>query len=394
MNPDLNKILEIASKTPYYKELYKNKKIIRFEDLPYAKPIDLVNCPEKFVQNSAKIVSVITSTGTANKPKLIQLTKDDIDCAAKYTVNLFGSILSKNDKVITIFPYGPHASGLAPFVMQELGIKHLAVSMFLPQLAIYPIKKLGFNTLITGYPILIKLIEECKNSDIDPKDLGIKKIIVGGAYVPLKSRRYIEQTFHADIYNAYGIAEAITIGIECKNKNGYHLISANYLFPEFLLIDKENKELVITLLKRKGTQIIRYKTGDLVSLIKEPCDCGLKTPRIKWQGRTDNLLIIGHLNLYWTNEFDESILSLPIDNFLVEIDKDKQGLDIVNFLIKSDEEITKDEISSAIRKVDEEFYRQLKENIIKLEITKVKDFAEFSKTIKSRNRIMDKRKYE
>jgi phenylacetate-CoA ligase len=278
--------------------------------------------------------------------------------------------------------------------MQELGVEHLAVSMFLPQLAIYPIKKLGFDTLITGYPILIKLIEECKENNIKPKELGIRKIFVGGAYIPLKFRKYIEETFQADLFDIYGLAEVGALGIECKNKNGYHLISSDYLFPEISPINKERGELIITLLKRSGTELIRYKTGDIVSLIEEPCDCGLKTPRIRWHGRVDDMLVVGHLNLYWTNEFDEEILSLPIDDFFIEISKDEGGLDVINFVIKSEKDIKAEELLSAIQKVDEEFYQQLKENIIKLEITKIKDFAEFSKTIKTRKRIIDKRKYE
>lgn len=395
MNPNLNKILKIAEKTPYYRELYKDKKIERFEDLPYANPTDLTENPQDFIPNSTKIASVITSTGTTNRPKLIHLTKKDIKEATKHISEMMRNILSKNDKVISMYPHGPHVTGPIVFpILQELELEHLAVSMFLPQLAIYPLQKLGFNTLITAYPILIRLIEECKNKNISPRDLGIKKIIVGGAYIPLKFRKYIEKTFQANLFDAYGLAEAVIIGIECKNKEGYHLISPEYLFTEISLIDKEKGELIITLLKREGTQIIRYRTGDIVSIVNKPCNCGLKTPRIKWHGRLDNMLIVGHLNLYWTNEFDEAILSLPIDNFFIEIKKDKNGLDIINFLIKSDKEIEKDDIISVIKKIDGELYQQLKDNMIKLEVTKIEGVDTSSKTIKTRKRIIDRRQYE
>jgi phenylacetate-CoA ligase len=59
-------------------------------------------------------------------------------------------------------------------------------------------------------------------------------------------------------------------------------------------------ELVVTNLSRPGMPVLRYRTGDLVDLLEDPCPCGRTSARIKGGvlGRADDMLIVRGVNLY------------------------------------------------------------------------------------------------
>jgi phenylacetate-CoA ligase len=58
-------------------------------------------------------------------------------------------------------------------------------------------------------------------------------------------------------------------------------------------------ELVFTTLTKEALPLIRYRTGDLGTLMAEPCRCGRTTARIAGlRGRQDDMLIIRGVNLY------------------------------------------------------------------------------------------------
>ena len=61
----------------------------------------------------------------------------------------------------------------------------------------------------------------------------------------------------------------------------------------------EEGELVFTTLTKEALPLIRYRTGDIGSLIEEPCECGRTTVRLTGlRGRVDDMLIVRGVNLY------------------------------------------------------------------------------------------------
>src|SRR5262249_1876134 len=58
-------------------------------------------------------------------------------------------------------------------------------------------------------------------------------------------------------------------------------------------------ELVFTSLTKEALPILRYRTGDLSALAREPCRCGRTLARMaRIKGRTDDMLVIRGVNVY------------------------------------------------------------------------------------------------
>ncbi|NCC83674.1 MAG: phenylacetate--CoA ligase family protein, partial [Clostridia bacterium] len=122
-----------------------------------------------------------------------------------------------------------------------------------------------------------------------------------------ETRRKIEKTFDADVFNCYGLSEmgGPGVGFECPAKNGIHLWEDTYLIeiidPKTLevLPPGEVGELVITSIHREAMPILRYRTGDLTRIIPEPCPCGRTHIRVdRLKGRADDMIIVKGANIY------------------------------------------------------------------------------------------------
>ena len=57
-------------------------------------------------------------------------------------------------------------------------------------------------------------------------------------------------------------------------------------------------ELTITTLTKRALPLIRYRTGDVTMLTREPCRCGRTSARIaRLKGRSDDMLVIKGVNV-------------------------------------------------------------------------------------------------
>jgi len=120
-------------------------------------------------------------------------------------------------------------------------------------------------------------------------------------------KRTIEQSWGATCFDHAGATEAGAWAFECQAQTGaIHLNELEFIFE---VIDPHTNgsvnngtrgELVVTTLSRPGMPVLRYRTGDLVELLEDPCPCGRTSVRIKGGvlGRADDMLIVRGVNLY------------------------------------------------------------------------------------------------
>jgi phenylacetate-CoA ligase len=64
------------------------------------------------------------------------------------------------------------------------------------------------------------------------------------------------------------------------------------------LADGATGELVWTHLRREASPLLRYRSGDLGRVWTAPCACGRATPRIRIDGRRDDMLRVQAVNVY------------------------------------------------------------------------------------------------
>ena len=107
----------------------------------------------------------------------------------------------------------------------------------------------------------------------------------------------IQKYLCSELFMSYGSREFMLIGMECSKHMGYHLSEDN-LYVE--VIDEEGNtcregesgRILITDLHNEVNPFIRYEIGDIGSITREPCHCGLPFVRLSdVAGRTSDYLI-------------------------------------------------------------------------------------------------------
>jgi phenylacetate-CoA ligase len=97
------------------------------------------------------------------------------------------------------------------------------------------------------------------------------------------------------------------MGGACEQGDGLHLTVAQHAVLELVdadtgepvpLEDGAEGELVWTHLRREASPLLRYRSADLGRVWTSPCACGRTTPRIRIDGRRDDMLRVQAVNVY------------------------------------------------------------------------------------------------
>jgi len=151
--------------------------------------------------------------------------------------------------------------------------------------------------LLIGYTSVLMGLSTLKNQGLG-KEANPRYIISSGEVLDSYSRKYIEESFNARVFNLYACTEGGTVAFECLNGNMH--INSDFVHVE--LLDKNEKpvgenefgSMVITRLYPGGTPIVRY-TGlrDIGAFgAEDECDCGMHTPILKsLEGRKKDAIV-------------------------------------------------------------------------------------------------------
>jgi phenylacetate-CoA ligase len=108
-------------------------------------------------------------------------------------------------------------------------------------------------------------------------------------------RKYIEEFWRCRIFDWYGMEERSIAAAECEIHSGLHVFS-DYSIVEILKngqpVVGEEGEVVSTRLDNLAMPLIRYKTGDIGQLLKEPCPCGRNFPLLQVTGGRDRNFLV------------------------------------------------------------------------------------------------------
>jgi len=152
------------------------------------------------------------------------------------------------------------------------------------------------------------MAEVARNMGIEPsRDLKLRYGLFGGEGSTEAMRRELNDAWGIFATENYGMSELVGPGVsgECSCLCGMH-ISEDHFLPEIVdpdtgetLGEGECGELIITPITKEALPLLRYRTKDITSLHYEKCDCGRTTVRMaKIQGRTDDMLILGGVNVF------------------------------------------------------------------------------------------------
>ncbi|HAB11281.1 MAG TPA: CoF synthetase [Planctomycetaceae bacterium] len=155
----------------------------------------------------------------------------------------------------------------------------------------------------------LRLAEVAREEAVDLASGSVRMLIVAGepgGSVP-GVREEIESAWGARVIDHWGMTELGPIAVECvEGPGGMHVLEgecvAEIVDPDTLekVPPGEQGELLVTTLRRTGSPVLRYRTGDLVVADSEPCPCGRALLRLKGGilGRADDMLTVRGNNVF------------------------------------------------------------------------------------------------
>lgn len=130
-----------------------------------------------------------------------------------------------------------------------------------------------------------------------------KILIASGDVIIDERKQYYWDEYEYRIYEIGGTGE-MGFGAECDAHDGIHFFGDMYYIET---VDPETGEptgsgelgeLLITSLWQDGTPYLRFKTGDMVTIDRDTCDCGRVHPRVIYRGRKSHTVVVDGTRIY------------------------------------------------------------------------------------------------
>jgi phenylacetate-CoA ligase len=152
---------------------------------------------------------------------------------------------------------------------------------------------------VTGYvgtpSFLMTILEKGKEMEIVPGNgLCLQVALVAAEMLPESLRQRFQEEFGIQVRQAYGTADAGSLGYECFEGQGMHI-------PDEILLELVDPateepvgpgkigEVVVTL-PNETYPLVRFATGDLSVYTTDPCPCGRTSARlVRIVGRVDQV---------------------------------------------------------------------------------------------------------
>lgn len=346
-----------ATNSPYYKRLFSEENITiedittleDLQQLPVTTKEHLQEYNDDFLcVPKSQIIDYTTTSGTSGRPVTFGLTDKDLDrLAYNEAISFICSGVKEGDVVQLMTTIDRRfMAGLAYFLgLRKIKAGVIRVGAGVPELQWDSILKYNPSFLITVPSFLLKLIEYAEAHNIDYNASSIKGAVCIGE--PLRNQDFSNNTLSQKItdkwdiklFSTYASTEMSTAFAECEYSCGGHhhpeLIIAEVLDENDKPVTDGNVgELVVTTLGIEGMPLIRFKTGDIVQLHHDPCQCGRNTMRVgPVVGRKQQMIKYKGTTLYPPAMID-LLRSFPeIQNHIIEISTNDLGTDEI--LIKA-----------------------------------------------------------
>ena len=272
-----------------------------------------------FAVAPAELVRVHASSGTKGKPTVVGYTAEDLEVWREVMARVMTAAgARRGDMLHVAFGYGLFTGGLGfhdggerigmtvvPVSSGNTARHHLLLQDFRP-------------AAICGTPsFVLHIAESFREQGGDPRALGLRYGLFGAEPWTEGLRAALEDAFGCRAYDTYGLSEIVGPGVagECEARAGLHVCDDHFL-PEVIdpatgavLPPGQEGELVLTTLTKRAIPMVRYRTGDVTTLVPEPCACGRTSVRIaRIKGRSDDMLVIKGVNLY-PSEVEATLLA-------------------------------------------------------------------------------------
>lgn len=166
----------------------------------------------------------------------------------------------------------------------------------------------------------IRLAHVADKEGVDLRQTNVKVIIVAGepgGSIPA-TRDHISEHWHgARVFDHHGMTEVGPVTYECPAEPGVLHVMEGAYYAEVI-----DDELILTTLKRPGSPLLRYRTGDIVSAERRlPCACGSHELALLGGilGRKDDMVVVRGINVF-PSAVEEIVRTVgAVDEYQVDI---------------------------------------------------------------------------
>jgi len=295
------------------------------KDLRGGYPFGFLAVPKKEVRR------IHTTSGTTGKPTVVAYTGKDLsNWAGLIARNLTMVGLSEGDVFQNMVNYGLFTGGLGFHYGAELmGLTVVPSATGNTRRQIEMIGDFGVNGVhcTPSYAMHLSEVAEETGADLETLRIGC----FGAEPWSEATRRELEGRLGVSAFDSYGLSEMYGPGVamECPEKDGLHPWHDSY-FVEIIdpatgeiLGPGEKGEMVITPLVKEAMPLLRYRTGDIATLMDEDgCSCGRGQKISRILGRSDDMLVVRGINVF-PSQIEHALFSLPEvgEQFMVYLDR-------------------------------------------------------------------------
>jgi phenylacetate-CoA ligase len=272
-------------------------------DLRAAYPFGLLAVPRD------TLVRVHASSGTHGKPTVVGYTAADLEnwtelmarCMTMAGVRPGMVIHNANGYGLFTGGLGFHQGG------ERIGATVIPVSGGFTGRQAMLVRDLGAQVLVSTPSYALAIAQAVLDSG-GAAGLRLELGLFGGEPWTEGMRAEIERALGLAAVNFYGLSEMCGPGVaaECLTaRSGLHVHEDHFIVE---VVDPGDGrgvapgmegELVFTTLTKEALPLLRYRTGDIGRLTREPCTCGRTTARLTGlRGRHDDMLIVRGVNIH------------------------------------------------------------------------------------------------
>jgi phenylacetate-CoA ligase len=255
-------------------------------------------------------VRLHASSGTTGKPIVVAYTREDVDLFARVNARVLAMAGAEPGMILhNAYGYGLFTGGLGlHYGGERLGVTVVPVSGGMTERQLMLIQDLRPDVITCTPSYALTLAQAFAERGVAPDEISLRFACVGAEPWTESMRERIDAGLGIRSTNIYGLSEVIGPGVsnECiEVRDGSH-VNEDHFLPEIVdpetgdpLPDGEQGVLVFTTLTKQALPLIRYWTGDITSLSREPCSCGRTLARMALiAGRTDDMLIVRGVNVF------------------------------------------------------------------------------------------------
>ncbi|HTS98624.1 MAG TPA: phenylacetate--CoA ligase [Streptosporangiaceae bacterium] len=298
------------------------------EDLWHGYPFGMFAVPP------AEVVTLHGSSGTGGRPTLVGYTRADLALWARMCARALAAAGATRDSIVhNAYGYGLFTGGLG--IHQgaiELGATVVPVSGGMTARQVTLLRDLRPDILTCTPSYAIRLGEALAEAGLRPgHEVRLSAGLFGAEPWTDAMRARISELLGLRALDIYGLSEVIGPGVaaECREADGLH-VNEDHFIVEAVdprtgepVPDGTAGELVFSTVTKEALPLLRYRTGDVAALRRDPCPCGRTLVRMsKVTGRRDDMLVIRGVNVY-PSEVERVLLEHPAlaPDYLLVVDE-------------------------------------------------------------------------